>query len=64
MCVFRCVFTDALDGVCAGGPAQHRDPGVLLVGVCLQSDLVDRHAEGGDHLADAAGERAPGEEYW
>ena len=54
--------TYSLDGVGAGGPAQHWDSLVLLVGVHLQSHLVGRHAEGGDHLADAAGERVSEED--
>lgn len=55
----RCVHTYTLDGVGTGGPDQHRDSVVLFVGVHLQPHLVGRHAEGGDHLADAAGERVP-----
>lgn len=52
--VVRGVYTYALDGVGAGGPAQHRDSGVLLVGVHLQSHLIGGQAEGGNHLPDAA----------
>lgn len=48
------VYTYALDGVGAGGPAQHRDSGVLLVGVHLQSHLIGGQAESGNHLTDAA----------
>lgn len=49
----RCVHTYTLDGVGAGGPAQHRDSGVLLVGIHLQTYLVGWHTEGVDHLTDA-----------
>ena len=60
MCVCVCVcVTYTLDGVGAGGPNQHGDSVVLLVGVHLQSHLIGGHAEGGDHLTDAAGERVP-----
>lgn len=52
-----CVCTYTLNGVGTGGPAQHRNSTVLLVRVRLQSHLVSGHAEGGDHLADAAGKR-------
>lgn len=51
--------TYALDGVGTGGPDEHRDSGVLLVGVELEADLVRGHAEGGDHLTDTVGERVP-----
>lgn len=57
--VWTCAHTYALDGVGAGGPDEHRDSGVLLIGVELEADLVGGHAEGGDHLTDAAGERVP-----
>lgn len=52
-------ITYTLDSVGTGGPAQHLDSVVLLIGVQLQSHLVCRHAEGSDHRTDAAGERVP-----
>lgn len=58
-CVCTRAHTYALDGIGAGGPDEHRDSGVLLVGVELEANLVGGHAEGGDHLTDAAGERVP-----
>lgn len=51
--------TYTLDGVGTGGPDQHRDPLVLLVGVDIQSHFVSGQVEGGDHLSDAAGEQVP-----
>lgn len=53
------MYTYALDGVGTGGPDQHWDSGVLLIGVDLQAHLVGGHAERGDHFIDAAGERVP-----
>lgn len=57
MCV--CVYTYALNSVSTGGPDQHWDSWVLLIGVHLQPHLVGGHAESSDHLTDAAGERVP-----
>lgn len=54
-----CVCTYTLDGVGTGGPDQHRDSLVLLVGVDIQSHFVSGQAEGCDHLIDAAGEQVP-----
>lgn len=52
-----CTYT--LDGVGTGGPDEHWDPLVLLIGVDIQSHFVSGQAEGRDHLGDAAGEQVP-----
>lgn len=54
-----CVCTYTLDGVGTGGPDEHWDPLVLLIGVDIQSHFVSGQAEGCDHLSDAAGEQVP-----